>query len=667
MRNFTCNIILFLTVFSIGLKSQEVEWASEVLGFSSELYNKQYSAAQALGKPSVMPYFGDSKCAWTPKSQYNPNGDWIYVSFSKHIYVKQIIICENYNPGSLKKIIFFDSLGNENLVYNNPKVEKSTGKGRINNIFIQRTNYRVFSAKIFFKQSPQRDVFQVDAIGVSDSEIPFSPKINFVGDINFNFQAENLGENVNSSSKEVAPVISPDGKTLFFTRDSHPGNMGKAKKQDIWYSALDETNQFTNAKNIGPPINNEEPNYAISVTPDGNSLLVGNVYLPIYSQGISVSYFTGLEWTFPEKLKIRDYYNKNKSTGNSLGNDGKTLIMALERDDTYGGLDLYVSFLQRDSSWSEPRNIGPNINSADDDFAPFLASDGVTLYYATSCHCGYGQSDIFISRRLDTSWTKWSEPENMGPMLNTAGWDAYFTIPASGEFGYFVSNKSGFGNEDLFRIKLPNQLRPKPVVLISGKVINMKTKLPVSAKIKYEILPEGAEAGIARANPITGDYKIVLPGGNKYGFLAEAEGFIAINQNLDLKNINFYQELVRDLYLVPIEKGQTIKLNNIFFEFGKFDLLNDSFAELERLNKLLMDKPYIRIEIQGHTDNIGTMERNLDLSRKRAQSVANYLTSKGISTSRMVVRGYGPKKPVAPNDSEENRQKNRRVEFTILN
>ncbi|MGA2298580.1 MAG: OmpA family protein, partial [FCB group bacterium] len=509
---------------------------------------------------------------------------------------------------------------------------------------------------------------QIDAIAIADTQDTIKPCINLEKDMEAIPEAEHLSKNINSEFSDLCPVISPDGKTLYFTRDKHPENIGTDKNEDIWYAkAVD--NDFEKAKNLGPPINNKWNNFAFSISPDGNALLLGNAYYPNDSigQGVSISYFKGDNWSFPKKLEIQNYYNLHKKyVGFFLAGSGKVLLSTLERDDSQGGMDLYASFLQNDGTWSEPLNLGTSINTAADEATPFLAADDVSLYFSTAGRCGYGSNDMFVSRRLDSTWTKWSEPVNLGPKLNTPGWDAYYTIPASGEYAYFVSTTNSYGQEDIFRVKLPESLRPKPVVLISGRVLNANNE-PVDAKIVYETLPSGMEAGIARSNPKTGEYKIALPAGAKYGFLAEAQGFIAINENLDLQNIKNYQEITRDLHLVPIEQGQTIRINNIFFEFGKYELLEDSYSELNRIVSFLKDNPNVSIQINGHTDNIGPAQRNLTLSKKRAEAVSEYLISKGIINSRLKIKGFGQTKPIEKNNTEEGRSRNRRVEFVILN
>jgi outer membrane protein OmpA-like peptidoglycan-associated protein len=273
--------------------------------------------------------------------------------------------------------------------------------------------------------------------------------------------------------------------------------------------------------------------------------------------------------------------------------------------------------------------------------------------------------DMYIARRLDESWTKWTEPQNLGPQINSESWDAYYTVTASGDYAYFVSTENSVGQGDIYRVKLPQALRPRPVVLLSGRVLDAKTHKPVNARIKYELLPSGREVGGALTNPTTGVYKITLPAGFTYGYRAEAPGYVPVSENLDLRSTEHYSEERRDLTLVPLEKGQTIRLNNIFFETAKAELRPESFAELDRVVDLLKSNPTMEIAITGHTDNVGTASMNRELSDARAKSVMSYLIEKGIAKKRLTAKGYGDSKPVASNDTEEGRQENRRVEFTI--
>jgi len=494
------------------------------------------------------------------------------------------------------------------------------------------------------------------------------PFISFAQELEFTDEAENLGPNVNTKYSEVGPIISPDGKTLYLCRKDHPQNKGGGE-DDIWFSTLNTDGTWSVAVNMGSPLNNERNNFIESISPDGNTILLGNIYNYFdgsMGPGCSMSHRSRGGWAFPKPQKIEKYENRNDYVSYYLSSDGKVLLMSIEIKKGFGDRDIYVSFRTGNNAWSRPINLGPSINTKESDGTMFLAADGVTLYFSTSGHGGLGSSDIWMTKRLDDTWTNWSKLVNMGPKINSSGWDSYFTIPASGEYAYFVSSRSGEGEEDVFRIKLPTAAKPDPVVLISGRVLNAKTNEPVKADIFYETLPNGTEAGLARSEPDKGEYKIVLPYGKKYGFRAKAKGFYAVNEFIDASDLKEYKEISRNLYLAPIEKDQVIRLNNIFFEFGKSVLKSESFPELDRVVKLLNDNPTIEIELSGHTDNVGSDDANLTLSQNRAEAVVDYLTGKGIKKGRIIAKGYGESASVSTNDTEEGRQLNRRVEFKIL-
>ena len=341
-------------------------------------------------------------------------------------------------------------------------------------------------------------------------------------------------------------------------------------------------------------------------------------------------------------------------------------MMSVHRKDTKGDRDLYVSFLKDDGIWTEPKNLGDNVNSASEESSPFLAPDDKTLYFSSKGYSGYGGADIYVTRRLDDTWENWSEPENLGPGINSVSDDVFFNIDPKGENAYFSRSVSE-NDADIFSINMPDLFRPTAVILVKGKVYDRKTRKPISARIFYEKLPDGEEIGTVNSDPVTGEYQILLPSGEKYGYLAEAAGYVAINENVDLENVTEYAEITQNLILVPIEKEVTIRLNNIFFDFDKASLKSESTPELNRLANLLKENKNMKIEISGHTDNIGTRKYNQALSERRAQSVYNFLVENGIDGSRLKTIGYGKDRPMVSNDDEiDGRELNRRVEFKIL-
>lgn len=480
---------------------------------------------------------------------------------------------------------------------------------------------------------------------------------------------ENLGPSVNSVHREIMPVISADGKTLYMDVKDDERNTIDHKKDDVWYATLDNDGKWSKRMNSGTPINNAEHNFVISVTPDNNSLVLHDLYNARGEwdgDGFSISHREKNGWSIPEKMVVADFYNLSNNCSFCLSPDRKVLLMSIERKEGNGQHDLFVSFQKKNNEWSAPKPMGNILNTFGNEVTPFISADGKTLYFSTDGKLGYGNNDIFVSRRLDESWTKWTEPINLGPHVNSADWDAYYTVPASGEFAYLVSSSHTLGQEDIFRIKIAEEAKPGPVVIIHGKVLDKVTKQPLSATIDYHELSTGKNAGSARSNPVDGSYKIILPYGMAYGFLAEKGNFLAESDNIDLTTIKEYTEIERDLYLSPIEIGKSITLNNVFFVRSKAELLPGSFSELDRLVKVLTDNTTLKIEISGHTDNVGDAALNAKLSEDRVVTIKNYLISKNISAKRLSGKGYGGAKPIASNATEETRKLNRRVEFIII-
>ncbi|WP_051359751.1 OmpA family protein [Adhaeribacter aquaticus] len=378
----------------------------------------------------------------------------------------------------------------------------------------------------------------------------------------------NLGPSVNSKYTEVRPVISPDGKTLFFARQFHPQNKGGARDdQDVWYATLQDAsaNTWSKAVNLGSPINNRAPNGVCAVTADGNSLLVINTYNAdgsLEGDGVSISTRTANGWSLPVKVNIDNYYNNNPDNVDYfLSYSGKILLMAVERRDGLGDQDLFVSFLQASGNWSKPLNLGKQVNSRKADFAPFLAADEKTLYFASEGHKGYGKSDIFYTKRLDDTWQNWTVPVNMGRSVNTSDWDAYFTTTASGQQAYIVSSKNGTeGSRDIFRMDIKEKFKPEPVILVKGRVLDSETNLPLNAKIIYRSLVDGKEIGTARTNPVDGSYTIVLPGGKDYSFQVESVGYNTVDDKIIGTSTVAYNEKTKDIRLVAKEAKPIAKV-----------------------------------------------------------------------------------------------------------
>jgi OmpA-OmpF porin, OOP family len=471
MRYLLHSLLCFLSLQTVS--AQQVFWASEVLQFSSQYKNKEFGAAQVLGTPNSMLHYGQSLVAWAPA--LNTKSATITVGFEKAIQVQQIAIGESLRPGAISKIWLYDEKGKEYLVYDNPATKPlSSEEPRMFRHFMPMTSYRTMKLKLQLDYANFRSQPQIDCIGISSVRTPIEPKINIIETKQNIAQPQNLGPNVNSAYPDMLPIISPDGKTLYFARKFAPENFGAEKRDDIYVSELNTVGQWTKAQNIGAPLNNDAHNFVCAISPDGNTMYLANRYdYRSEGSGVSVAYRKrDGSWSKPSPLDIRNMYNKSKFACYHVSLDGKTMVMAIERDDTYGDMDLYVSFRYADGSWTEPMNMGVDINTAGAEASIFLAADGKTIYFSSNGHAGYGDFDMFMSRRLDNTWKRWTEPVNLGPKINSTGQDIYYTIPASGDYAYFSSDANGYGQHDIFRIQLPAELRPEAVNISAGLFSN---------------------------------------------------------------------------------------------------------------------------------------------------------------------------------------------------
>jgi len=676
MRKVLLVIFLFQISFSTSI-GQTLQWATKVIQFSTQLTPGQYSANQALGKPNVLPAGGENPNAWVPDKPRRK--EFIKLGFANPTSIRQIAIAESYNPTALYKIFVYDEAGKEyEITTLNPKPLPI--KSRMLNVFFEPTLYKVVAVKLEFDGTALPEYFGIDAVGITDSSYPVIADIPQPALLASGIIVEALDTNVNSDYSELNPLLSPDGKTLYFSRQNHPENIGGVNdKEDIWYSELGEDGKWTLAKNMGPQFNNASANFinAISATPDGKSvvMILGNKYVEGKKKmqaGVSISSNVGGKWTKPVALNIIDEYNYNDKANYFLTNNRKTMLMSIQREDSRGDRDLYVTFMQDDSVWTAPLNLGKVVNTSAEESAPFLAIDDKTMYFSSKGFSGFGGSDIYVSKRLDDTWTNWSEPENLGPTINSAQEDLFFNIPANSDFAYFSRGVSET-NTDIFRVGLPVLKSPEPWVTVTGKLVDGKTGQPLGAKIVYERLPDGADLGINQSDPRTGEYEIHLPGGYLYGIRAEANNYMSESETLDLRGVTSDTKItnkdftLKPIQVVPIERDAIVRLNTIFFDFAKAILKPDAFPELERVVKLMNDRPAMLIEISGHTDNIGSDETNQKLSERRANAVKTFLVSKGVDVSRITAIGYGETKPIVSNDDEKDgREINRRVEFKIL-
>ncbi len=531
--------LFFIFFISFTATTQTIYWADEVVSFSSEWSDVHYSSEQVLGVPNAISPVDLSPWAWVPKKD-DGGHEYIKVKFKNGVKgVRQVFVSESFNPGAISKIAFFDTNGKKHTVYENknPKPIGVHQRFRMFKHTFSPTDYYVKECMVELKTKAVPGSNHIDAIGISDQrgEVKIKKQINLLQYKEEVPEPENLGRQINSKYAERLPIISPDGNTLFFVRKFHPENLGGEGKDDIWVSYRTPDDKWSYAQNIGEPLNNETHNFVIAINPTGTNVYLGNDYRNRgFKDAVSVSSPSRGSWKKPELLKIEDHYNDNEFVEYHVSVDEKILLMAVERKEGYGERDLYVCFKKGDGSWTKPRNLGRDINTVNIESSVFLAADGKTIYFSSNGHYNYGGLDVFVSRRLDDSWTKWSKPQNLGPKINSEDNDFNYTIPASGEYAYFSSGDNSYGMSDLFRIRLPKEAKPEPVMLVTGKIIDASTNKPIKAKVKYNPINDNDDIDNITEAKEDGSYQVVLPYGDDIEVYADIEGYFPISENMEL-------------------------------------------------------------------------------------------------------------------------------------
>ncbi len=428
--------------------------------------------------------------------------------------------------------------------------------------------------------------------------------------------------NINTLDNEGAHFISPDGRYLFFTACNRRDGMGSC---DIYFSRREEEG-WSPPRNLGSPVN----------TPSWESQPV-------------------------------------------LSETGRTLLFSSSRKGGVGGRDIWLTRLQANGRWSEPENLGEPVNTTKDEQAPFLHPDGKTLYFMSNGHLGMGGFDLFLSR-LDSAG-RWSAPQNLGYPINTIANEGALFVSLDGRRAFFASDMLDrsddlrSGNTDLYAFDLPAALRPAATTYVAGTVTDAQTGAPLSATVEIVPLKEVAINPIVVRSGVSGDFLVPLPLGKDYAFTASEDGYLFFSEHFDLGTVSSAVDPIRlSISLEPIpEKEKTgpepsdpVVLRNVFFDTGSDELRPESEQELKRLYRMLADNPELRIQVNGHTDNVGQPKDNQQLSEARAKAVYEFLVDRGIDAERLQYRGYGEEKPIASNETPNGRQQNRRTEFVIL-
>lgn len=501
-------------------------------------------------------------------------------------------------------------------------------------------------------------------------------------------QVKSIGVNINSKGEEYCPIISGDNRTIYFCGRNRKDNIGG---EDIFTCNLNDGSTPQILSDLCSAYSNDATE---SVSIDGTQMLLfknANLYTSnktIYgwSEAVSVDKVKTEDNSQTED-EVGDYISEDNGIINTenfeadamISSDGKVLIFTSDRpggiglyhkkdrfySGTFGNIDIYVSMKNEKGSWSQPINIGSTINTPFIDRSPFLHPDMKTLYFSSDGHGTLGGLDVYKSTRLyDTSWLYWSEPQNMGKDINTEQDDWGYRISTDGEKAYF-SKRVPVTDQDIFYLNLPPRLRPNYVATISGRLVD-RNKKPVTAKIKWEDLETGKNVGESKSDPSTGDFFIVLPLGRIYGYYIDKQEYFPVSNNLDLRRQKQAIEVEKTIDLISfkemVDEGIAVPVNNLFFYINDKGLLPPSLPELKRVAQIIKSRN-LKVEISGHTDSTGTVELNQKLSEQRAIAVKDFLVKEGCSQDLFTTIGYGDKRPLSDNITDEGRARNRRVEL----
>lgn len=474
---------------------------------------------------------------------------------------------------------------------------------------------------------------------------------------NYVFAPRNLGESINTKESEYFPSLTIDNKELVFTRNLNRSN------EDFFYCQKEGDN-WTTAQPMYGDINTPMNEGAQNISQDGQWLVFTGCYRRdgFGSCDIYISYLTDQGWSDAVNMggKINSEFWDSQPC---LSPDKRDLYFASRVPGGYGGSDLYVSHLLPNGKWSDPENLGPGINTPGDEQCPFIHADNQTLYFTSNGHPGYGDADLYYVRKGPNG--AWSNPVNLGYPINTINQEGTLFISSDGKTAYYSSDRSDSkGGLDIYSFELREDVRPYKTLWVKGRVFDSKTKKGLPSSV--ELIDLAAKEPLSKVQTDeTGHYLITLPVGKDYAFNVNRKGYLFFSDNFSLSQSSPDSVYEMNIGLQPIEVNASVVLNNIFFDVNKFDLKPASQIELDKLVQLLNENPSLKIEIGGHTDNAGKPADNQTLSNNRAKAVVNYLTSKGVAAARLVAKGYGETKPVTDNTTEEGRAKNRRTEMKI--
>ena len=502
---------------------------------------------------------------------------------------------------------------------------------------------------------------------------------------------------LNTEYDDWSPCLSADGDLLLFTSNRPNENSANdigSYDQDIYYSNK-KSRKF---KSIFPlsELNSSSDDVSGGLSYDGQRLLIfkeedGNT--DVYESELNGKYWGEVNRKMGKKSRGGNT-DKNETFASFDPPDIK--VYYITDGGHSGNKNIYFSgVMNRERNiWGKGQSAGV-VNTKFQEGSVYIHPDGKTMYFSSKGHNTLGGYDIFVSYVDDLG--HWGKPINLGYPINTPYDDLFYSATASGRYAFIASNRAGGkGGLDIYKVTYwgadkpmtadfedqlmasiaspvsdnsvaePITVEEKSLTVFKGKILDAITKNSIAADIEITINSTGEVYTTLKSNSSTGKFLLSLPAGKNYGISVVAEGYLFHSENFDLPKGDGFNLVNKDIELKNIKVGSNITLRNVFFNSGKWDVKSDSYAELDRLVALLSDIPSLKIEISGHTDNVGSVSFNKLLSQRRADAVVNYLAGKGVDKKRLSAKGYGQSKPVDSNNTAEGRALNRRTEFEII-